>query len=88
MPRRQVFLAWGVAVALAVAGAVTLIAGLLTPVAFGWFAYQPLANATFAPAGAGVFLSRMIIVGMVVVAIGLIALAFLAGWRAGAKRRS
>jgi len=66
------------------AGAAMLIAGLLTPVAFGWFVYQPLAHATFAPAGAGVFLSRTTIVGMVVLAFGLIALALLAGWRAGA----
>ncbi|KJL45056.1 MULTISPECIES: hypothetical protein [Microbacterium] len=88
MARRRALLAWGVAVALAVAGAVILIAGLLTPVAFGWFAYQPLAHATFAPASAGVFLSPTTIVGMVVLAFGLVALAFLAGRRAGAKRRS
>ena len=56
------------------------------PVTYEWFACQPLADATFTPGGSGVFVSRVTIIGCVVLTIGLIALAFLAGWRAGAKR--
>jgi hypothetical protein len=33
-----------------------------------------------------VVLSRVTIIGSIVLAMGLLALAFLAGWRAGAKR--
>ena len=62
------------------AGAVVLVVGLLTPVTFGWFAYQPLADATFVP-GAGVFLSGVTIIGWVIMTIGLLAVAFLAGRR-------
>ena len=80
--------AWGAAGVLAATGAVVFIVGLLTPVPFGWFAYQPLADATFTPGGAGVFLSRTTIVGVVLLAIGLVALAFLAGRRSGTNRRT
>ena len=87
MAKTRAAVAWIIAGVVALAGAVVLVVGLLTPVAFGWFAYQPLANATFTPGGAGVFLSRTAISGLIVLAIGLIALAFLAGRRAGARRR-
>jgi hypothetical protein len=63
-----------------------LILGLLTPVTYGWFAYQPLAEATFTPGGTDVVLSRVTIIGSLVLTMGLLTLAFLAGWRAGAKR--
>lgn len=69
-----------------IAGVAVIVAGLLTPVAFGWFAYQPLANATFAPAGNGVFVSRVTLIGWGLLGIGLFALAFLIGVRIGAKR--
>ena len=69
-------------------GVIVVILGLLIPVAFGWFAYQPLARATFAPAGSGVFVSRITIVGCVVSGLGLVGLAFLAGWRSRGSRRS
>ena len=85
MSRKTV--AWAIAGALAVVSGVVVIVGLLTPVSFGWFAYQPLANAAFAPSGSGVFLSRVTIVGFVILTIGMVALAFLAGVRAGANRR-
>ncbi len=67
-------------------GVVVLIVGLLTPVTYGWFAYQPLADATFTPGGSDVVLSRVTIISSIVLTMGLLALAFLAGWRAGAKR--
>lgn len=79
-------MAWAAASILTVAGIVVLVAGLFTPVTFGWFAYQPLADATFAPAGNGVFLSRVTIVGLIVLTIGLLALAFLAGWRSARRQ--
>ena len=63
-----------------------LIVGLLTPVTYGWFAYQPLADATFTPGGSDVVLSRITIIGSIVLTMGLLVLAFLAGWRASAKR--
>ena len=78
--------AWVTAGILALIGLVVLIVGLLRPVTYGWFAYQPLADATFTPGATGVFFSRVTIVGCVILTIGLIALAFLAGWQAGAKR--
>ena len=72
--------AWVVAGVLVLTGVVTVIIGLSSPVSFGWFAYQPLANAVFVPGG-GVFVSRMTIVGFAVLTVGLIALAFIGGWR-------
>lgn len=83
MSRKTV--AWAIAAAFAIVGGIVAVIGLLTPVSFGWFAYQP---AAFAPGASGVFLSRVTIVGFVILAIGMVALAFLAGVRAGANRRS
>lgn len=80
--RTKSIVGWAAAVVVAAAGVVVLIVGLMTPVAFGWFAYQPLANATFVPDGGGVFLSRLAIIGVVILTIGLLAIAFLAGFRA------
>jgi heme/copper-type cytochrome/quinol oxidase subunit 1 len=71
------------------AGAVTILVGLLTPVgvgSFGWFAYQPLADATFVPGGSTVVLSRITVVGWVIFGVGLLALAFLAGRAAGRRQ--
>ncbi|MET0780253.1 MAG: hypothetical protein ABWZ16_01870 [Microbacterium sp.] len=83
---RGAALAWATAGVLVLTGAVVLIVGLLTPVTYGWFAYQPLADATFTPGGNDVVLSRVTIIGSIVVTIGVLALAFLAGLRVGAKR--
>ena len=69
-----------------IAGVVVVVAGLLTPVTFGWFAYQPLAKAPSAPAGNGMFVSRVTIIGWALLGIGLVALAFLIGVRIGANR--
>ncbi|GAA4343122.1 hypothetical protein [Microbacterium rhizosphaerae] len=78
--------AWVAAGALSVAGVVTLALGLATPVSFGWFAYQPLADATFTPTGTGVVVSRATVIGFVLLTIGLVGLAFLGGLRAGKRR--
>lgn len=75
-------MAWAVANGVVGIGAVVLVIGLLTPVTFGWFAYQPLSDATFVPDGGGVFLSPTTIVGLVVLTIGSLTVAFLAGRRA------
>jgi hypothetical protein len=55
-------------------------------VTFGWFAYQPASDATFVPDGGGVFLSHTTIIGLVVLTIGFLSVAFLAG-RRGARGR-
>ncbi|MBW9111929.1 hypothetical protein [Microbacterium ureisolvens] len=83
--RTRSIVAWTVAGIVIAAGAVVLIVGLLTPVTFGWFAYQPLADAMFVP-GAGVFLSPVTIIGWVILTIGLLAVAFLAGRRTARGR--
>ncbi|WP_442576887.1 hypothetical protein ACSBPH_07110 [Microbacterium sp. F51-2R] len=80
--------AWIIAGALVATGVVVVIVGVLTPVAFGWFAYQPLAAATFAPATSGLFLSRTTIIGWLVLTIGLLIVAYLLGRRAGSAKRA
>jgi heme/copper-type cytochrome/quinol oxidase subunit 1 len=82
---RRAALAWATAGVLVLTGVVVLIVGLLTPVTYGWFAYQPLAETTFSPGGNDVVLSRVTIIGSIVLTMGLLALAFLAGLRAGAE---
>ncbi len=75
-------LLWAGAALVAVAGAITITIGLFTPMgvaSFGWFAYQPLANATFTPGGSAVVLSRVTVVGWIVFTLGMLTLAFLAG---------
>lgn len=78
--------AWVVAGVLVLTGVVTVIIGLSSPVSFGWFAYQPLADAVFVPGG-GVFVSGMTIVGFAVLTVGLVALAFIGGWRLARRPR-
>ena len=74
----------------AIAGVITIVIGMLTPMgaaAFRWFAYQPLADATFSPGGSAVILSRIAGAGWVIFAVGMIALAFLAGRVVGRRSR-
>lgn len=78
--------AWVVAGVLVLTGVVTVIIGLSSPVSFGWFGYQPLADAVFVPGG-GVFVSGMTIVGFAVLTVGLVALAFIGGWRLARRPR-
>lgn len=83
-------LLWGGAALVAIAGAVTIVIGTFTPMgvaSFGWFAYQPLAAATFSPGGSAVILSRIAVAGWVIFAVGMVALAFLAGRVVGRRSR-
>lgn len=83
-------LGWVGAAVLLAAGIVMIVIGLFTPTgitSFGWFAYQPLANATFTPGGSAVVLSPVTAAGWVTVTVGLIALAFVAGQSAGRRSR-
>ena len=84
--RKRSTLAWVIAGVIVGVGCIVLLIGVLTPVTFGWFAYQPIADATFVPGGGGVFLSRTTIVGWVFLTIGLLAVAFLAGRHAARAR--
>lgn len=72
---------WVAAGAFILGGAAMIVVGAMTPVSFGWFAYQPLANATFAPGSDAVILSRTAAIGLAVFTLGLLVLAFLAGSR-------
>lgn len=81
-------ISWISAGVIVAAGAVMIVIGLFTPmgtVSFGWFAYQPLADATFVPGGSAVVLSRIAVVGWIIFAVGLVTLAFLAGRVAGRR---
>lgn len=79
-------LPWLAAGAVALIGAVIAAIGAVTPASFGWFAYQPLAGDVFLP-GDAMLLSRTFVIGLAVLAIGLIGLAFLAGCRVGNRSR-
>lgn len=79
--------AWAVAGVVIAVGVIMLTVGLATPVAFGWFAYQPLAGEVFTPGNGGVFVSRIAIIGWVILTIGLIAAAFLTGWHVARRRQ-
>ncbi|MET0989749.1 MAG: hypothetical protein ABWY54_03795 [Glaciihabitans sp.] len=79
---------WVGAAVLLAAGIITIVVGLFTPMgitSFGWFAYQPLANATFTPSGSAVVVSPVTVAGWVILALGLITLAFLVGRFAGQR---
>ena len=83
-------LGWVGACVIVAVGAVMIVIGLFTPMvtaSFGWFAYQPLADATFNPGGSAVVLSRIAVAGWVVFAVGLVVLAFLAGRVTGRRSR-
>ncbi len=88
---RGAVLLWAGAALVAVAGAITIVIGLITPMgaaSFGWFAYQPLAAQTFSPGGSAVILSRISVAGWVLFAVGMVALAFLAGRVVGRRSRA
>jgi heme/copper-type cytochrome/quinol oxidase subunit 1 len=78
-------IAWAAAGLLVLAGVITIVVGLSSQASFGWFAYQPLANATFTLGGDTLFLTRTTAAGFIVTVLGLIALAFLAGLRLGKR---
>ncbi len=77
--RAKSIAAWAAAGVVIVVGAITLAIGVATPVAFGWFAYQPLAGDVFTPGNGGIFVSRIAIIGWVTLTVGLVAVAFLLG---------
>ena len=84
-------LAWAGAAAIAVAGAITILVGLSTPTtvsSFGWFAYQPLTEATYTTGGSGLVLSRISAAGWIIFVTGLLGLAFLTGRVVGRKSRA
>ncbi|MFG6401203.1 hypothetical protein [Microbacterium sp. P04] len=85
-PSARGILGWVIAGALLVAGAVTIIVGGMTPVSFGWFAYQPLSNTTYAMGGDAFVLSRTTAAGVAVFTLGLLVLSFLAGRRLGRRQ--
>lgn len=71
---------WIVAILALLIGAVLVVLGAPadTSASFGWFVYQPLAAQAFFPQG-GVSLSLTSLAGLVLGAVGVIALAFLTG---------
>lgn len=83
---RSKLIAWVAAILVVMAGLIVTAIGMATPVSFGWFAYQPLSGASFAFEDAGIFVSRMTVIGAVIAALGLMCIAFLAGVRAAASR--
>jgi heme/copper-type cytochrome/quinol oxidase subunit 1 len=72
---------WVLGAGLALAGLAMATVGLLTPVSFGWFAYQPLAAAGFSQIENAVVISHSTAVGFLLLGIGLVILAFLLGRR-------
>lgn len=70
---------WLVATVLVIAGAVLLVLGAPTDMSasFGWFAYAPLAMQSYSPTG--IPLSVTSLTGLLVAALGSVALAFLTG---------
>lgn len=83
-------LTWVGAGVIVAAGAIMIGIGLLTPMgtaSFGWFAYQPLADAAFVPGGSAVVISRITVAGWIIFAVGLVVVAFLAGRIAGRRSR-
>lgn len=84
--RVRTIVVWTALALVTVIGLITTVVGLITPVSFGWFAYQPLADAAFTPAQNVFVLSRPTAVGLGVLAVGLIGLSFLAGRRSGLRR--
>ncbi|MDY7541745.1 MULTISPECIES: hypothetical protein [unclassified Cryobacterium] len=69
----------------AVAAAIGLVLLLLpsNQASFGWYAYAPLGDSTFFPPAG--LLSPQSQIGMVVFIVGLVALAFGAGWMLGLR---
>ncbi|MCW4457179.1 hypothetical protein [Microbacterium sp. MPKO10] len=68
------------------AGGITLIVTSFQPRSFGWFAYPPQSEFIFTP-GVGSFFSDPSFIGCLLIALGLIGLAFWAGFSLGSRRR-
>ena len=76
------------------AGAVLIVVGVIvgvtapTETSFGWSAYAPLSQGTFSGSGNPLLVPRQLAIAAALVAVGLITLAFCAGWALGRRRRS
>lgn len=81
-------IAWAIAGVVVAAGIVTVIVGLATPVSYWWSAFQPTADDTFTPADGSILVTRTAVIGIIIIGIGLVALAFLAGWNLAKRRTS
>lgn len=89
--RRGEIVGWVVSAVALIAGFVLILIGIATPVSvssFGWFAYQPLANAAFVPGIGGMAIAPVTAIGFTLFTVGLVGVAFLAGIRVGARGRS
>lgn len=89
--RRGEIVGWVVSAVALVAGFVLILVGIATPVtmsSFGWYAYQPLANAAFVPGNGGMAVAPVTAVGFTLFVVGLVGVAFLSGIRVGAKQRA
>ncbi|WP_236967647.1 hypothetical protein [Microbacterium aurantiacum] len=88
--RRGEIIGWVVSAVALVAGFVLILVGIATPpsASFGWFAYQPLANAAFVPGSAGMAIAPVTAAGFTLFVVGLVGVAFLTGIRVGARRRA
>ena len=77
--RRRRIIGWGIGIAAVVVGAVVFVIGRDQPAEFSWYAYQPIANDVYVPDPAGFYVSPASAIGALIVVLGLMALAFLAG---------
>lgn len=85
---RAVRAAWWTAGGVTVLGVMLSLVGAASAsssASFGWFAYQPLAAATFSPFGPFALLHPASFTGAVLLALGLLGLAFLAGRHVGVR---
>lgn len=83
-PRREL-ISWVAAVALTVGGIVTLLAAMQQQTRFGWFAYAPLSDSTYAPDPSTTF-TTLDVLGLVLLGLGLLAVGFLSGMRFARRR--
>ncbi|WP_218220872.1 hypothetical protein [Nesterenkonia sp. Act20] len=84
---RKELISWVVAIALTVGGIVTLIAAMQQQTRFGWFAYAPLSESTYAPDPSTTF-TTLGVLGIVLLGLGLLAVGFLSGMRFARRRRA
>lgn len=80
---------WCSAGALTLVGLAVTVIAVNTPLtgAFGWFAYQPLADEVFMPMG-GIVLTPTAVLGIAVTVSGLLALSFLLGRHVATKPKT
>ncbi|MCU1405889.1 MAG: hypothetical protein JWQ43_2192 [Glaciihabitans sp.] len=73
------------AIGAVIVGTITVATASTQTFSFGWTAYAPLSDTTFSPPGAR-FLSPSAVAGFLVLAAGLVALAFWGGFAVGSRR--